>query len=343
LLLQQEISLVVSEKLRLKLSGDEKKRLDAQQLYLKGRNEWRKRTSDAIREGIRYFEEAVRIDPSYAPAYAGLADCYNMLGNYSVLPSEEAYPQATEAVQKALELDETLAEAHAAKAFIYYQWNWNWRESEREFQRAIELKPDYAPARQWYSTLLAVTGRFDEAIAEAKQARELEPFSLIINSHLGWVYFLARRYENALEHARETVKLDPSFFPAHRYVALAYLGQGKYNEAIAGFEKALSLSRASPLMKGELGYAYAVGGRIKDAQSALEDLQQLSSARHISPYHLALIHAGLGEKDRALELLNRAYEERSERLVYLRSDPRFDKMRSDPRLIDLQQRIGLTW
>jgi eukaryotic-like serine/threonine-protein kinase len=343
LLLQQEISLVVSEKLRLKLSGDEKKRLDAQQLYLKGRNEWRKRTSDNIRQGIRYFEDATKIDPSYAPAYAGLADCYNMLGNYSLLPSKEAYPQAYEAAQKALELDETLAEAHAAMAFIYYQWNWNWRESEREFRRAIELKPNYAPAHQWYSSLLAVNGRIDEAISEAKQAEDLEPFSLIINSHPGFIYFLARRYDEAITHARESLKLDQEFFPSHRYMALAYQGQGKYNEAIAAFEKALSLSPQSPLMKAELGYAYAVAGRKSDAQAALEDLQQLSSVRHISPYHLAMIHIGLGQKDRALELLNKAFDERSERLVWLRIDPRFDKMRSDRRFIDLQQRIGLTW
>ncbi|MCI0664551.1 MAG: protein kinase [Acidobacteria bacterium] len=343
LLLQQEISAIVSEKLRLKLSGDEKKRLAAQQLYLKGRNEWRKRTSDNIREGIRYFEEATKIDPSYAPAYAGLADCYNMLGNYSVLPSKEAHPQAYEAAQKALELDESLAEAHAAMAFIHYQWNWNWREAEREFKRAIELKPNYAPARQWYSSLLAVTGRIDEAISEAKQAQDLEPFSLIINAHLGWIYFLARNYENGMKQAEESLKLDPEFFASHRYMALAYHGQGKYNEAIGEFEKALSLSRGSTLLRAELGYAYAVAGKRNEAQAALEELQQMSGTRHISPYHLAMIHIGLGQKDRALELLNKAFDERSERLVWLRIDPRFDKMRSDPRFIDLQQRIGLTW
>ena len=343
LLIQQEISLVVSEKLRLKLSGDEKKRLDAQQQYLKGRNEWRKRTSDNLREGIRYFEEATKIDPSYAPAYAGLADCYNMLGNYSVLPNKEASPKAMEAAQKALDLDETLAEAHAAMAFTYYQYNWNWVESEREFRRAIDLKPNYAPAHQWYSSLLAVTGRIDEAIAEAKQAQNLEPFSLIIKSHLGLIYFLARRNEAAIDHVRETLKLDPNFFPAHRYMALAYQGQGKNIEAIGEFEKALSLSRGSTLMKAELGYAYAVAGRRSEAQSALDELQQLSSTGHISTYHLAMIYIGLGQKDRALEMLEKAFEERSERLVWIRIDPRFDKMRSDGRFIDLQQRMGLNW
>jgi len=343
LLIQQEISAVVSEKLRLKLSGDEQKRLAAQQLYLKGRNEWRKRTSDNMREGIRFFEEATKIDPSYAPAYAGLADCYNMLGNYSVLPSKEAHPQAFEAAQKALELDESLAEAHAAMAFIHYQWNWNWREAEREFKRAIELKPNYAPAHQWYSNLLAVTGRIDEAITEAKQAQDLEPFSLIINSQVGLIYFHARRFEDAIGHAKETLKLDPNFFPSHRYIALGYQGQGKYNEAIAEFENALSLSRGSTLIRAELGYAYAVAGRRNEALSILGELQQMSSVRHVSPYHLAMIHIGLGQKDRALELLNIAFEERSERLVWVRVDPRFDKMRSDPRFIDLQQRIGLTW
>jgi eukaryotic-like serine/threonine-protein kinase len=341
LLIQQEISRAVSNELSLKLSGDEKLRLEAHQLYLKGRNAWSKRTAESLQEGIKYFEDATRTDPSYAPAYAGLADCYNMLVNYSVLPSKEAFPKARRAAEKALELDQDLAEAHAALAFINHQWEWDWIEAEREFKLAIDSKPNYAPAHQWYSSLLAGTGRTEEAIAEAKRAQELEPFSLIVSSHLGWINYLARRYDQAIEQAQQKLKLDPNFFPAHRYQALAHQAQGKHDLAIAGFQKALSLSRGSPLLKAELAHAYAIAGRRKEAQAALDELQQLSVSRHFSPSHLALIYTGLGENDRAIELLNKAFNERAERLVWLKVDPRFDRLHSDARFIDLLQRIGL--
>jgi TolB-like protein/Tfp pilus assembly protein PilF len=341
LLIQQEIAGEVSDKLRLKLSGEEKRRLDAHQLYLKGRNAWSKRTAESIREGVGYFEQATRIDPTYAPAYAGLADCYNMLAIYSALPSQEAFPKAKEAAEKALESDQNLAEAHAALAFIHFQWERNWIDAEREFKRAIELKPNYGAAHQWYSSLLVVTGRTDEALAEAKRAQELEPFSLIVSSHPGWINYLARNNEGAIEEARQTLKLDPNFFPARRYLALAYERQRKYKEAIAEFQKAVSLSRGAALMKAELGHAYAVAGRRREAQQVIEELRQSSDQRHISPYHLALIYTGLGEKDRAIELLNQALDERAERLVWLRADPRFDKLRAEARFNDLLQRVGL--
>jgi serine/threonine-protein kinase len=341
LLIQQEIARDVSDKLRLKLSGEEKRRMDAHQLYLKGRNAWNKRTAESIREGVGYFEQATRIDPTYAPAYAGLADCYNMLFIYSALPSKEASPKAKEAAEKALELDQNLAEAHAALAFIHFQWEWNWFDAEREFKRAIGLKPNYGPAHQWYSSLLAVTGRTGEALAEAKRAQELDPFSLIVSSHLSWINYVARNHNQAIEQARQIIKLDPNFFPARRYLALAYEDQRKFDEAIAEFQRAVSLSRGSALLKSELGHAYAVAGKRKEAQQLIEELRQLVPERRASPYHLALIHAGLGEKDRAIELLNQAFDERAERLVWLQTDPRFDKLRSDARFNDLLQRIGL--
>jgi len=341
LLIQQEIAGNVSDKLRLKLSGQEKRRLEAQQLYLKGRNAWSKRTADGIQEGVKLLEQATQADPTYAAAYAGLADCYNMLVNYSVLPGKEAFPKAKEAAEKALALDENLAEAHAARAFIYFQWEWNWGDAEREYKRAIELKPNYAPARQWYSSLLATTGRTDEALAEAKRARELDPFSLIIVSHPGWINYLSRNAAATIEEARRTLKLDPNFFPAQRYLALAYELQGKYNEAVAEFQKAVSISRGSTLVKAEFGHAYARAGKRAEALRAIEELQRLTGERHVSPFHLALIYTGLGEKDRAIELLNKAFDERAERLVWLRADPRFDVLRSDARFSDLLMRIGL--
>jgi serine/threonine-protein kinase len=341
LLIQQEIARDVSDKLRLKLSGEEQRRLDAHQLYLKGRNAWSKRTAESIREGLKHFEQATQIDPSYAPAFAGLADCYSMLVNYSALAAREAYPKAKEAAEKALELDQSLAEAHAALAFIHFQWDWNWFDAEREFKRAIELKPNYAPAHQWYSSLLTATGRIDEAVAEAKRAQELDPFSLIVRSHLGWIYYLTHNHEQAVGQAQQIIKLDPNFFPAHRYEALAYEQLRKYNEAIAAFQRAVSLSRGSTLVKAELGHAYAIAGKREEARQTLDELQQLTVERRVSPYHLALIHAGLGEKDRAIELLNKAFDERAERLVWLRADPRFDMLRTDARFNDLLERMGL--
>src|SRR5215475_9978305 len=254
LLIQQEIASSVSEKLRLKLSGQEKRLLEARQLYLKGRNAWNKRTADSILEGAKLLEQAIQVDPSYAEAYAGLADCYNMLVNYSVLPPNEAFPKAKEAAEKALELDEDLAEAHTARAFIYFMWYWNWDEAEREYRRAIDLKPNYTPARQWLASLLAATGRTDEALAEANRARDLDPFSPIIVSHPSWISYLARDAEGTAREARRTLKLDPNFLPARRYLALAYDLQGKYNEALAEFQ-AITNSRGSVLIKAEIGHA----------------------------------------------------------------------------------------
>jgi serine/threonine protein kinase/Tfp pilus assembly protein PilF len=220
LLVQQEIAGNVSDKLRLRLSGEEKRRLEAQQLYVKGRNAWSKRTADNIQEGAKFFEKAIEIDPNYAAAYAGLADCYSMLVNYSVLPGSEAFPKAKDAAEKALALDENLAEAHAARAFIYFLWEWNWAEAGREYRRAIQLNPNYSSARQWYSSLLAVIGQTDEALEEAKQARKLDSFSPIIASHPAWINYLSRNAEGAIREARQALKLDPNFFPSRRYLAL---------------------------------------------------------------------------------------------------------------------------
>src|SRR5262245_4944868 len=342
LLIQQEIASSVSENLRLKLSGQEKRLLEARQLYLKGRNAWNKRTPDSILEGVKLLEQAIQADPNYAEAYAGLADCYNMLVNYSVLPPNEAFPKAKEAADKALELDEDLAEAHTARAFIYFMWEWNWADAGREYSRAIELKPDYSSALQWYSSLLAATGRTDEALAEVKKARDVDPFSLSIAAHPGWINYLSRNAEATVREARQALKLDPNFLPARRYLALGYDLQGKYNESVPEFQKALALSPGSTLIKAELGYAYAKSGRREDALRVLDELQRSPGQRRASAFHLALVHIGLGENDRAIELLNKACDERAERLVWLRADPRFDPLRLDPRFNEILRGMGLT-
>jgi serine/threonine protein kinase/Tfp pilus assembly protein PilF len=341
LLLQQEIARDVSEKLLLKLSDDQKRRQQAYQLYLQGRNAWRKRTSQDIQEGIGYFERAIKLDPNYADAHAGLADCYNMLAYYSILRGREAYPKARDAAMKALSLDQGLAEAHAALAFIHYQWEWNWPEADREFQRAIELKPNYAPAHQWYSSFLAAMGRTEEAVSEGNRAAELEPFSISVSTHPAWINYLTHRYKEAIEHSQQKLKLYPNSFFALRYQALAYEAQGKHEEAIDLFRRALANFPGGTLLRADLGHAYAVAGRRAEALASLEELRRLSGQRHISPFYLGLIYTGLGDKDRAFEMLNKAYSERSERLVWINVDPRFDRLRTDTRFIDLLQRIGL--
>lgn len=341
LLLQQEITRDVSEKMKLRLSGDEKRRIEAYHLYQKGRNAFIKRTPQSMRDAIRYFEQATQVDPEYAPAYAGLADCYNMLVNYSAMPPNEAFPKARQAAARALELDDNLAEAHTAMAFVHYQGDWNWEEAEREFRRAIELNGNYALAHQWYSNLLASVGRFDEAIEEAKRAQTLEPFNLIASAQIGWISFLARRPDDAIREARSILKLDPGFFAAHRYLALGLESKGLFNDAVEEYERVVSLSRGSILIKAEMGHTYAVAGRRKEAQAILDELAELSKTRHVSPYLPAMVYTGLGDVEKAVQELTRAYTERAERLVYIAADPRFDRLRSDPRFLDLIRKIGL--
>ncbi|MBO0858618.1 MAG: protein kinase [Chloracidobacterium sp.] len=340
-LIQQEIASNVSDNLRLKLSGDEKRRLEAQRLYLKGRIAWNKRTPDAFLEGVELFKQAIQIDPSYAEAYAGLSDCYNLLVNYSVMPPNEAFPKSKDAAEKALELAPDLAEAHTARGFIYFMWEWDWTRAGIEYRQAIEMNPNYSSARQWYSSLLAATGRSDEAIAVVKEARKIDPFSLSIVAHPAWINYLSRNAEATVREAKRALKLDPNFIPALRYLALGYDLQGKYNEAVQEFEKALALSPGSTLLKSELGYAYAKSGRREDATRALDELQRQQGQRRASPFHLALVHIGLGENDSALELLRNAYNERGERLVWIRADARFDPLRMEPRFNEILAGMGL--
>jgi Tfp pilus assembly protein PilF len=252
-----------------------------------------------------------------------------------------AFPKAKEAAEKALELDQNLAEAHTARAFIYFMWEWKWTEAGSEYRRAIELKPNYSSARQWYSSLLAATGRSGEALGEVKIARQVDPFNLSIAAHTSWISYLGRDAEATIQRARQALKLDPTFFPAQRYLALGYNLQGKYNEAVPEFEKALALSPGSMLARSDLGYAYAKAGRREDALRVIEDMQRSPGQRRASPFHLSLVYIGLGENDRAIELLRQAYDERGERLVWLGADARFDSLRQDPRFKDILIGMGL--
>jgi len=340
LLVQEEISRDIFENLRLKLNVEEQKQLEAYRLYLKGRNSWNKRTPEGLQQGIDYFQQAINTDPNYAAAYAGLADCYNMQVIYGVHQPKDGFPKAKEAAVKALEMDETLAEAHTSLAFIKFRWDRDRVEAEREFQLAIKHKPTYAPAHQWYSSYLAALERFDEAIAEAKRTSELEPLSFIASSHLGWILYLSGRNDEAIAQCTKILNLDPHSFPARRYLGLAYEQKGMYPQAIEEFQKGVKLS-GSPLMLALLGHAYAASGKTAQARQVLTDLHELETRRYVSPYTVAAIYTGLGEKDQAFKWLERAYEERDVWLMNLKVDPVFAKLRSDKRFQDLLTRAGL--
>lgn len=340
LLVQDDIARDIFENLRLKLNVEEKKQLDSYRMYLKGRNAWNKRTSDALQEAIQFFNQAIEIDANNSAAYAGLADCYNMLVVYGRLQPKDGFPKAKEAAAKALEIDESSAEAHSSMAFIKFRWDWNRAETEREFQTAIKLKPAYASAHQWYSSYLVAVERFDEAIAEAKRTEELEPLSFVASSHLGWIYYLSGKNDEAIEQCRKILELDPSSFPARRYLGLAYEAKGMYPEAIAEFQKGVKLS-GSPLMLALLGHAYAVAGKKAEAQQVLNDLQQLQEQRYVSPYTVAAIYAGLDDREQAFAWLEKAVETRDIWLMNLKVDPVFAKLRNERRFTDILARIRL--
>lgn len=340
LLVQDDISRDIFENLRLKLNVEEKKQLEAYRLYLKGRNAWNKRTGDGLQQAIEFFNQAIAIDSNYGAAYAGLADCYNMLVVYGRLQPKEGFPKAKEAAMRALEIDESLAEAHTSMAFIRFRWDWDRVATEREFQEAIKLKPAYAPAHQWYSSYLVAVERFDEAIAEAKRTEELEPLSFVASSHLGWIYYLSGQNDKAIEQCKKILELDPSSFPARRYLGLAYEAKGMYTEAIAEFQTGVKLS-GSPLMLALLGHAYAVSGKTAEAKQVLTDLEQLQGQRYVSPYTVAAIHAGLGDNEKAFKWLETAVEERDIWLMNLKVDPVFAKLRTHRQFTDILARIRL--
>ncbi|HEX8456054.1 MAG TPA: tetratricopeptide repeat protein [Pyrinomonadaceae bacterium] len=347
---QEEISRQISEKLRTKLSGAEEERLakrpttstEAYQTYLKGRYHWNKRTQEGIEKGIEYFQQAIALDPFYALAYAGLADSYALLGavEYAALPPVEAMQRAREATLKALEIDDTLAEAHASLAYLHI-FDWNWTEAEREYLRSIELNPSYATAHHWYGHYLTAMGRQTEAVMQMRLARELDPLSLPVNSGMGWHYYLTRQYDEAIHEYRKTLELNENFYMAHFLLGMALEQTGRYDEALASYERAILLSGGSPAMRAAPGHVYALLGRREEARAVLSELHALSAQQFVSPYHLAVIHAALGEIDEAFDRLTRACDVQSEALIWFALDPMLDILRPDPRFARIMARIGL--
>ncbi len=345
---QEEIAKEVSEKLHLRPTGEEQKRLtkrytenpEAHQFYLKGRYLWNRRTAETLKRAAEYFQQAIDKDPGYALAWAGLADCYAVYSTFAVLPPRDAIPKAKEAASKALAIDDTMAEPHATLAFVNTTYDRDWTGAEREFKKAIEINPNYSTAHHWYSFYLGATGRLDEAIAEAKLAQDADPLSLIISSSAGYTFHLARRYDQAIEQLRKTLEMDPNFHPAHWYLATFYDQVARYEDAIAECQKALSLG-GDPGVLGVLGHVYAASGKRAEALRVLAELKDLSKRRYVDPSDIALVYVGLGDKPQALEWLEKAYEDRSYRLTWIKVLPQFDSLHRDPRFQDLLRRMGL--
>jgi serine/threonine protein kinase/tetratricopeptide (TPR) repeat protein len=331
------------------LTGAERKLLarrdtenvEANRLYIEGRYYWNKRTQETAKRAIDCFQQAIDLDANYALAYAGLADSYIILGVYSGLPAQEAFTKAKAMAQKALLLDESLTEAHTALAYVKFRYDWDWPGAEDEYRRAIELNPNYATAYQWAALNLAAVGRLDEAISQMRRAEELDPLSLIINSNTEWVLYLARKNDEAIAHGRKTLEIDPSFFATHKYLGLLYMQKRMYEQAISEYQKARDLSVDDPHIIALIGHCYALAGKPDRARAALKELQELAKRRYVQPYSIAVIYTGLREKDQALAWLEKAYDDRSSYMVYLKVEPIFDSLHSEPRFKDLLQRLAL--
>jgi TolB-like protein len=348
--LQNEIGHDVSRKLRVRLSvGDEQKlkkeytsNAEAYQLYLRGRYYALKRTLAETQKAISYFQQAIAIDPSYALAYVGLADAH-VSALAANLPANECFPQARAAAEKAIEIDDTLAAAHAQLGFITFWYDWDWSASENKLKRALELDPDSADTHLFYAHLLSNTGRDAEALAEAKRARELDPLNLRINALEAQFLIHAGRTDEALTRLQQTLEMDSNYFLAHLYASSAYIEKGMYSEAISEARRAGDISGArSTHSEAFLGYALAKSGKEAEARSVLEGLLKSSAKRYVSPYHIAFVYNGLGEHDLALAWLERAYALRNTGMVFLKVEPKWNNLRSDPRFQDLLRRVGLS-
>jgi TolB-like protein/Tfp pilus assembly protein PilF len=349
LVVQDEISSEISGKLRLQLTKAEKKRLtvhhtenpEAYRLYLKGGHHWNRWTEEAFYKAIEYFQLAVEKDPSYALAYAGVADSYVLLGWNCYLPPKEAFSKGKADAMTALRLDPDLAEAHTALAALFWLHDWQWKDAETEFKRSLQLGPTYATANHWYAEYLMTMGRNEEAMARIEHGQELDPLSLIINVAVGWALYHARRYEAAIEQLRRTLELDPNYPVSYWILGLLLRKTGHYELAIREGEKGVKLSGGSPLLRAALAHTLAAAGRTKEALQTLDDLKKLAKHRYVSPYFFAGVHIGLGEDDCAIEYLEKAYEERSHWLIYLHIDPSMDSLRYNARFKDLLRRVAL--
>lgn len=347
--LQSEIAQAISREIALQLDPKQEARLansgqvnpDAHEAYLKGLYFWNKFTQAGIKKSIEYFQQAIDKEPGYAQAYARMARAYGLLGNLSTLQPDQAYPRQTEAALKALELDPTLDEAHCALGWSKLFYDRDWSGARQEFQRAVDISPNSATAHQAYAMYFVCMGEFDQALAEIRQAAELDPVSLSIKADEGWFLFYARRTDESIAQLQEALEMDPHFSIAHAFLASAFQQKGMFDKSIDESQKAMEFLDSSPSRIALLGYAYAVAGKRREAQQTLTRLKTQSPQLYIPPYQTALVYAGLGQQDKAFDWLEKAFQERSWMMAFLKVDPRWDVLRSNPRFIDLLRRTGL--
>ena len=343
---ESDIATTVAETLQAQLTGSEKSAIakrptantEAYELYLKGRFFWNKRTGADLRKAIDYFNEALGKDPGYALAYGGLADSYGLLEVFGAASAADSYPQAKAAAKKALELDDTLAEAHTSLANVLVGYDFDFEQSLKEYERAIRLNPNYATAHQWYGDVLGACGQFDRAIAEKKRAVELDPLSVIINDALGNIYFLARRYDEAVAQLRKTIEMEPRFYWAHVDLGIALQLKGQLSEAVSEYRKAVDFND-DPYALALLGQAYARAGQREEAQKILARLSEEARSRYVSACSLALMYLALRDKERAIDEMERAYRERAYDVPFIKVHPMLDDLRGHPRFEALVQKI----
>jgi TolB-like protein/Tfp pilus assembly protein PilF len=349
--MQAELARDISGNLRVRLSGEDRQRLtkryagneQAYELYLKGRYSLNALSGDGFNKSVEYFERAIAIDPNYGPAYAGLAEYYAAVAyatTTSAISPREAFPKAKAAASRAVELDDTLAEAHTSLGLVAMSDEWDWKGAEREFRRAIALNPNYVNAHHWYSHCLMSLGRFDESLAESQRALALDPLDAAMNFHLGVHYFNARQYDQARAQLQKTLEMDRTYGEPLVVLGVIDEQQGLYEDAVKSLNESINLGGSD--QRDCLGHVYARWGRRAEAQKVLDELQAESQHKYVSAYGVAKIHEGLGEKDQAFAWLERAITERDTNVISLKVDPEFDSLRSDPRFADLLRRIGLS-
>ena len=350
LTLQSHVASAIVNEIRVKLTPEEQVRLattrqvstQSYENYLKGRYYWNKRSQEGLTKAIDYFQLAIEQDPNYALAYAGLADCYSIIGSVIVgtVPALEVAPKARAAALKSLELDNTLAEAQTSLATVRFNYDWDWNAAASGFRRAVELNPNYATAYQRNSLYLMSMGRTSESIAEMNRAHDLDPLSISTNFSLGWRLYLAREYDQAIEQLRNTIDMDPDFVLPHLVLGQAYEQKKMYDQAITELRRAVDISQSSAPAIAALARTYAVSGRTTEARKLLDQLMEQSKKRYVSPFYVAIVYAGLGENDQALDWIEKAYKDRSNAIVFAKVDPQLDTLRSTPRFQSLLHRLA---
>jgi len=342
--LEDALADMAAHSIRLKLTGEETRRFtkrsterpDAYEAYMKGRYFWNKRTPDGLKKGLGYFQQAINLDPGFAEAYAGVADSYATLGLYAVVPPKQAFSAAKDAGTRALQMDDSLAAAHATLGFIDFYYDWNVSAAGNEFRRALAEDPHYAMAHSWYAESLAAKGNYADAVEEAQRALQDDPLSLIVGSNAGWTFALAGQYEHSIETLKKAIEIDPNFPRTHFRLGEVYEQRGEYGMAIPEFEEAVHLSGGDPYYEGSLGHAYGASGNAVKARDVLQNLQA-RTGQYVPPYAIGLVYAGLGEKDQAFHWLQKAVEERSTSMVFLRLDPELAALHADPRFAPLSR------